>query len=524
VSVWLQFLYASDEGVQWDGIWLDDIKIADGATVLYSSQLDDTSDWSYTGWEEVPITLTADHYYLVEWRNDRGSIASVGHDYQYFILAGQYAGSYVDKYEANTPGMLVWYRNEWYADNNILYNGRGFEPPSTGPKGELLVVDSHFEPIPFSGGLWDPTADNPDDPGVGNANLVMSNLRAAMDGAFNRTDTPAWWLHDYADPNQEVLDLGSRPSVPAFHDSLAYVPGLLYPGGNYLYTVDADASVVIPGKAAYTTRVRGLDETGTMPGDDLPFLWGLQFGASQLGPGHPGATNDQYGLHIEVVEQAADGSQATIRVWNQRYESEISGNFGGETSPTGEQYVFVGTSAEASLAVRNVGRPWQNAVAIVDVPQGISYLPGSLGDEWVGVSGDDAATPAEAAAYVLEQGFTTLQGQPEPANLRYFAYVPEGSEWPTGALSPELTFTYTASSVGMTGGRLFAYRDATTPVSGQSGRDLPTLRVVGEPTSVTLAGLTVASSYGWLAASGLALFLLPALGLGLLRKKGRAGR
>jgi immune inhibitor A len=45
----------------------------------------------------------------------------------------------------NAPGMLVWYRDAQYTVNHVTIPI--FAPPSTGSKGQLVIVDSHFDPL-----------------------------------------------------------------------------------------------------------------------------------------------------------------------------------------------------------------------------------------------------------------------------------------------------------------------------------------------------------------------------------------
>jgi len=45
--------------------------------------------------------------------------------------------------------MLVWYRDAQYTVNHVTTPI--FAPPSTGSKGQLLIVDSHFDPLRRTG-------------------------------------------------------------------------------------------------------------------------------------------------------------------------------------------------------------------------------------------------------------------------------------------------------------------------------------------------------------------------------------
>lgn len=84
------------------------------------------------------------------------------------------------------------------------------------PRDRRLLIDAHDDGIQYSGGIWDLVA--------GAAAAEMSNRRASSDGAFTLETTPPWMLHDYGQIINPVLDFGSRPAVPAFHDSMRSVP------------------------------------------------------------------------------------------------------------------------------------------------------------------------------------------------------------------------------------------------------------------------------------------------------------
>ncbi|RME45325.1 MAG: M6 family metalloprotease domain-containing protein, partial [Caldilineae bacterium] len=309
-AVMLQFLYATDQAVQQAGIWLDDFLLKDGGNTLYTNDLEDASDWTFSPseWEVVPYDQFLSHYYILEWRNDHGSIAQEGQTQQYYSLAHSQSGWKVDKFSANVPGLLVWYRNNKYENNQAVAGGREFDPPATGPKGQLLVVDSHYEPIPWSGGWW-------------NAGQ-LSNRRGAMDAAFGLNDVPAWMIHDNAVATDTVMDFGSRPAVPEFNDALRSVPGWVFVSP-YVYRADRSASVVIPAEGDYTTRIRALGPDGN-PDGDLTAFWGYTVGGQELGSGNPGDSGVQFGVHARVITQATDGTWGKVKIWNAKAKTNVS--------------------------------------------------------------------------------------------------------------------------------------------------------------------------------------------------------
>ena len=425
--VYLQFAYATDQAVQYPGIWVDNFSLDDGDTNLYFNDLEDSSDWENDGWEEVPYDQSFTHYYLAEWRNDDGSIAQEGLKYIYYSVRHDGEGWMRDVFSANVPGMVLYYRNNFYENNQILV-GRYNDPPATGPKGELLVVDSHYEPVVWSGGLWDPTADNPDDPGVGNYNMRFSNRRGAMDAAFTLEDTPPWMIHDYADSANPVMDFGSRPAVPAFHDSMRSVPGWLYPGGSFVYPVDSNASVVIPGASEYTTRIRGLDATGTMPGPDIKGFWGYTVSGRVLGSGNPGDTASQFGLHLQVVDRAEDGSYGEIAVWQSKWEVD-----GSITQIPNADPLMYGDTVDVEVMATNIATGNGDGLVMVPIDNATTYVEGSA---WGGAKPLTAAQVAELSArYDLGNEFSVQQADAD-------AVVAVAWEGPIGT-GEEVNFGFT---------------------------------------------------------------------------------
>ena len=56
----------------------------------------------------------------------------------------------MEKVKYNAPGMLVWYRDTSYGNDNHVTSDV-FGLPSLGSKGGLLLVDSHFDPMRHTG-------------------------------------------------------------------------------------------------------------------------------------------------------------------------------------------------------------------------------------------------------------------------------------------------------------------------------------------------------------------------------------
>jgi immune inhibitor A len=126
------FRYWTDGAVVGQGFAVDSIAVNGGA-------IDDGSNpapWTFGGFLQTTngqFTKTYFHYYLAESRSYvRSDIALCG---AYLFITN----TMVDK-ECYADGILVWYRNSMYADNNVSAHP-GY--------GQVLVVDSHPAAMPL---------------------------------------------------------------------------------------------------------------------------------------------------------------------------------------------------------------------------------------------------------------------------------------------------------------------------------------------------------------------------------------
>jgi uncharacterized repeat protein (TIGR01451 family) len=209
---------------------------------------------------------------------------------------------WVDRAHYSVPGMLLYFRDASYAYDYTLGDS-WYDPPSYGPKHGLLVVDSHSFPY-----MWD------DATYTSGQNVRLSDRVQTADATFTLQDTTPFTINrfDYAlDQVVETKTFGPRPAVNQFHDSIGYYPGLWYrPATGGLYFWNVAASAVIPAQANYTTRITWPDNS------PLYELYGYDMGDTILGSGNPGDDGVQFGLHMAVVDKAADGSWGLIRLWN----------------------------------------------------------------------------------------------------------------------------------------------------------------------------------------------------------------
>ncbi|HNS02625.1 MAG TPA: immune inhibitor A [Anaerolineae bacterium] len=431
-SVWLQFAYVTDAATQNPGFWLDNVALDDGAANLYSNDMDDVSDWTNNGgWEQVPFNLSTPHYYMLEWRNSQGSIASEGHNWNYQSVAHSQSGWLVDRVPNNTPGLLVWYRNNFYNNNNVVAGGREFHAPAAGAKGSTLLIDAHYDGIQYSGGIWDPSNNE--------AAPKVSNRRASSDGAFTLETTPAWMLHDYGRIVNPVLDFGSRPPVPAFHDSMRSVPGwFLTPAGS-VGRVLRDSSVVVPARGIYSTRIRGLeaDNAHLAVDGDLTAYWGYTVGGLPLGSGNPGDDHVQYGVHFQVLNRAADGSYGVVKIWNSMFEFDGSVQQAGRTNP-----VVEGTYIDVDVMATNIGGAVADGLFLAPIDPDAMYVDGSA------EGGAYPLNAAAAAQLAAARGLTDLAARAEGAAPDEVVAVAWSGPVPTGG---EVAFGFTVKAMVASG-------------------------------------------------------------------------
>ena len=106
-----------------------------GATTVFSDNAESgDGKWTYAdAWVRNNGTMSVTHNYYLQWRNTN---ANGGYDSALGDSRWRYG-------PANT-GLLVWYNNNAYTDNEIFNYLTDF--PGFGPKGRMLVVDSHPDP------------------------------------------------------------------------------------------------------------------------------------------------------------------------------------------------------------------------------------------------------------------------------------------------------------------------------------------------------------------------------------------
>ncbi|MEV4458190.1 immune inhibitor A domain-containing protein [Microbispora sp. NPDC049633] len=308
-SVQIRLRYATDAASMQRGWFNDDFSLNNGATAVWTDDVEGGANgWTATkgtftdstgaGWVIHSGREQAAQYYLAEWRNFDGFDKGLQYAYDSTWLRD---GAWkVEKVKYNAPGLLVWYRDTAVANNDV--SGRTFDLPSVGPKGELLIVDSHFDPLRRTGTAAekDPT--------------VLKNLPSrpqSSNAAFNFVGTYPFKECIEGEPFTEYCtSFGKQAAVTSFTDAKGWYPGLEVRDGT-LYFRQRDSSAVVPSKdnQPYTTRVVNADGT---PAKDL---YGTDLGDGLvLGSGNPGDEGKQLGVQVKLISPLPANLGALVQI------------------------------------------------------------------------------------------------------------------------------------------------------------------------------------------------------------------
>ncbi|WP_328817764.1 immune inhibitor A domain-containing protein [Nonomuraea cypriaca] len=309
-TVKLRLTYNTDAAFTPRGWHADDFELTNGGTAVWSDDVEGGDNgWlavggtftntSGTGWSRNNGERQIDRFYLAEWRNfdgfDKGLQYTYDTDYQ---LDGAWK---VQKVKYNAPGLLVWLRDSTYTTNNIA-STRNLAP-SIGPKGSLLVVDSHYDPLRRTGVAAEK------DPQL-NKNLQGRVQTSNAAFGFGKTYPFKECIEGAGEPGSEYCtDFKAQNGVKDFTDAKTWHPGIEEIDGGLHYR-DFDASVVVPAKddQTYTTRVVHQD------GTPAPELYGLVAGGSVLGTGNPGDEGKALGVQFKLVSPLPGNLGAVVYV------------------------------------------------------------------------------------------------------------------------------------------------------------------------------------------------------------------
>jgi len=325
--------HVTDEETQLAGPFIGEVTLdPDDGYAPYEWSADDPEDM-VSEWLSVDGDYDIPHYYYLQWRN---TATNGGYD--------DVLGFVGNRFGRSTSGLLTWYVNEFYSDNEAPDYLDDF--PSYGAKGVALVVDAHPETFFKSEDVWGHPCTNP--------LAAYHNLYLNADATFGFRPTALF-------PDGENGELMGRSF---FTDSRNYCAGAEH---IYLNPTSVpptfewvarkfDGSVAIPSKAAYGCRAQG------MPNDaEIHRVWIDRDGELESefetakkagGFGNPLDVSGEYGWNFQVLED--NGTSGVVKIWNSHHNApypvllECVGN--GSTLPSDD---FLASPATNSVVQVN---------------------------------------------------------------------------------------------------------------------------------------------------------------------------
>ena len=416
-SVLLRFWYMTDWGTTNEGPFVDSVQVKAGSNVLFADDAESgDGKWTYDApWQRSTGIQPFTHNIYLQWRN-------VGPDGGYDRSLGDPRWRFGP---ANT-GLLVWYNNNFYSDNEIFGYLNDF--PGFGPKGRMLVVDSHPEPYRYPDLV---AAGYNNEGGNLTSRGQMRDAPFSLKNSISFTNTDPYGWDGYPLTPKEVAYVG-RPAVSSFHDAFGYYSGGEFvPGGPVgqtsprWMTKQWDASATVPARDFYGVKAPGYDGTSrfrfgcTLNSAGQVLCYSFAAGLGYKGEsGNPGELGAQYGWHVQILSQTE--MTATVRIWNSMVEADTA--FAADKSSTKTD----DTVKYSFDLKKNEGVPLDLfACAPLDTSR-VGYVP---------FSGKGGAVPlpmpCEQFAAALKQGPVALAqetrgGGPEPVAVAWTANVPAG--------------------------------------------------------------------------------------------------
>jgi len=362
-SILLRFWYMTDWGTLYGGPFVDDVAVSGG--LLADDAEGDSGLWTYAApWVRSDGNEYTPRNYYLQWRN-----TGPGGGYDRAL------GSRAWRYGPANSGLLVWNEDQRYDDNEVW--SHLFDDPGFGPKGRMLVVDSHPDPY------RDPALVAAGFPNEG-ANVAHRSLM--RDAPFSLRGTTGFWMEQGLAVRTRF---SGRPMASVFSDSLDHTPGAEFtrrgPGygppdyGARWVTRQWDAGTVLP--STQFSGIRAPGYVGSVTGstenefrfncsialtDYLACYWfgsgvGLGYDGST---GAPGEVGGQLGWNARVVSQEA--TAAKVLIWNS-WESPrvlLAAPGDGEVVRPGEDFVVAWGAPPKAASFDlyyslNGGRSWR---------------------------------------------------------------------------------------------------------------------------------------------------------------------
>ena len=289
-------------------VWTDDVESGAGD---WTTSLGTFAGTTGAGWLITNGVFEFLQYYLAEWRNFDGFDKGLKYTYDSDYLRFDNSEWSVQRVAYNAPGMLVWYRDTQYGNQNWVTVNE-FAGPSAGSKGGLLLVDSHFDPLRRKGAAADA------DPSTLNniqSRPQASNVAFTKHATYRFTECLEMPVDSYT---LYCTQFGPQDGKKRFTDRRGWYPGFENRVEG-LFRRDIDASVVVPsrGNQWYSTRI--VDSAGDLISDLFGFdLFGD--GTIVLGTGRPrdglfpGDDSVAMGVAFEIKSIGNKNRWATIWV------------------------------------------------------------------------------------------------------------------------------------------------------------------------------------------------------------------
>ena len=192
-TVQFRFRYATDGGVSLKGAFIDDVTVTtDGVAGAADDIEAGASSWTAKGFSIISGTVSKQvpHFYLAENRVYSGYDATLKTGPYNFGWATTMP-DWVERFPYQN-GLLVWYADGAYADNNTKDHPGG---------GEALPVDARPAPVMLN------NADG--------TQTRLGNRRQPFDATFGQEATDAVTFHR----NGVATTVPSSPAIPTFDDS-----------------------------------------------------------------------------------------------------------------------------------------------------------------------------------------------------------------------------------------------------------------------------------------------------------------
>lgn len=192
-KIQFRWQYVTDQAVNGQGAFLDDITVTVDGVATTDDVEAGNGVWTAVGFQRITGTVSTQvsHYYLAEYRRYAGYDDTLRTGPYNFGFGGTDRPDWVEHF-AYRPGMVVWYVDNEYADNNTS------EHPG---HGSVLPVDAHAKAMRWAAGP--------------SARKLVSNRITPFDASFGTQSVPALTLHR----SGAATTFPAQPAAKVFDDS-----------------------------------------------------------------------------------------------------------------------------------------------------------------------------------------------------------------------------------------------------------------------------------------------------------------